>query len=515
MKPIHIDLLHPPKEEAADSDLAPRRGPQPVRRLATALAVFCVMLVGVLSYGVVAGGESVGGSFPSLSFFSTLRHLIGAEDRGLRGEDRDRVNVLLMGIGGDGHEGPELTDTILLASYQPSTGKVGLLSIPRDMAVAIPGYGERKINAANAYGEAKEEGSGPALASAVVEQTFGQPVDYYVRVDFDGFAKLVDILGGLDLYVDRSFVDASYPVLGKEKANCGSVESTNPADGTSVAQPVYGCRYESLSFREGWNHMDGATALKYVRSRHGTNGEASDFARSRRQQKIILAVKDKVLSVGTLLNPGRLNELRTALQKNIATNFETWELIRLAGVFKGFDTAKLSTRVLDASDHSPLYATSLNGAYVLLPKNDDWRPIRDAAERIFDAPAEVAVAPKPKPAFPHVEIQNGTTITGLALNISRQLSGQGYDVVKISNAAQRGYDHTVIYDLTDGKGSETLTQLQEYFKADIARASGGRLEEDNVVSKKLSLPADETEKPAATVDFLIILGEYSASLVKK
>lgn len=514
MKPIHIDLLHPPKEEAPDPEPAPRRAPRPARRLATAMAVFAVMIIGVLSYGVVAGGESAGGSFPSLSFFSTLRHLIGAEDRGLRGEDRDRVNVLLMGIGGAGHEGPQLTDTILLASYQPSTGKVGLLSIPRDMAVTIPGYGERKINGANAYGEAAASGSGPRLASTVVEQTFGQPVDYYVRVDFDGFAKLIDTLGGLDVYVDHSFVDVNYPILGKEDTNCGSVETASPG-AESAMQPVYGCRFESLSFREGWNHMDGSTALKYVRSRHGTNGEASDFARSRRQQKIILAVKDKVLSAGTLLNPVRLNELRDTLQKNIATNFETWELLRLAQVFNGFDTSKLSTRVLDASDDSPLYATSLNGAYVLLPKNDDWRPIRDAATRIFEATAEVAVAPKPKPAFARVEVQNGTTVAGLALSISRQLSSQGYDVVKISNAAERGYDHTVIYDLTDGKGSETLQQLQEYFKADVARTSGGRLTDDNAISKNLTLPADTTSKPETPVDFLVILGEHSASLVKK
>lgn len=514
MKPVHIDLLHP-HEEAPDPEPVPRRTPKPTRRLVTALAVFGVMVTSVLSYGVVAGGESAGGSFPSLSFFSTLRHLISAEDRGLRGEKLDRINVLLMGIGGAGHDGPELTDTILLASYQPSTNKVGLLSIPRDMAVAIPGFGERKINSANAYGEATMAGSGPQLASTVVEQTFGQPVDYYVRVDFDGFAKLIDTVGGLDIYVDRSFVDPSYPVLGKEETNCGNVESADPASSESVSQPTYGCRFENLSFREGWVHMDGSTALKYVRSRHGTNGEASDFARSRRQQKVILAVKDKVLSVGTLLNPLRLNELRDTLQKNIVTNFETWELLRLAQAFNGFDTSKLSTRVLDASDDSPLYATSLNGAYVLLPKNDDWRPIRDAAEHIFDAPAEVVIAPKPKPAFPHVEVQNGTTIAGLALSISQRLGGQGYDVVRISNAAQRGYDHTVIYDLTDGKGSETLQQLQEYFKADIARASGGRLTDDNAIAKKLSLPSDNTSNPEVAVDFLIILGEHSASLVKK
>src|SRR5690349_1069076 len=115
--------------------------------------------------------------------------------------------------------------------------------------------------------------------------------------------------------------------------------------------------------------MDGETALTYVRSRHGSNGEGSDFARSRRQQKVILAVKDKVFSAGTILNPARIGRILETLDANLATNLSTWELLRLADTFKDFDQTKLKSYVLDSSESSPLYATSLNGAYVLLPRN--------------------------------------------------------------------------------------------------------------------------------------------------
>ncbi len=518
MEKPKVDLLR----NTYDAPAMPKKPAVFFGRAALVVFVFAATTLSVLSYRVTLSGETSIG-LPSFSLITSISHFLHAGDRTLKGEDRDRVNILLLGIGGEGHDGPQLTDTIMLASYKPSTKHVGILSIPRDFTVSIPGYGERKINAANALGEAERPGSGPALTAQVIKNVFGQNADYYIRVDFDGFAQFIDTLGGIDLFVDRAFSDNSYPISGREITNCGQTENVDSLTGEIISQAVYTCRFTMLSFKEGWTHMDGDLALKYVRSRHGSNGEASDFARSRRQQKVLLAVKDKFLSASTLLNPAKLNQLQETFHKNISTNLETVELLRLANILRNFDSAKIVNRVLDASPDSPLYATSLNGAYVLLPKNDDWQQLRDTAEHMFDAttiaPSVTAIAPPPPPPSVPVklEIQNGTKITGLAMRFSQLLDSQGYKIVKVGNAEARGYDHTVIYDLTNGRAPEQLKNLQDYLNADVTLSAGGWLATGNIVPKEVSLsPQDYEAKPShADIDFLVILGQNSANLVKK
>jgi len=488
-------------------------------RLLLAVLIFTSIAGAAFSYQVTASSDA-GGSFPRLSLFSTLKQFVVSGDRQLEGEKDDRINLLLMGIGGEGHDGPQLTDTIIFASYQPSTKDVGMISIPRDMTVPIPGHGWRKVNHANAFGEMKEPGSGPLLATSVISETLDQKINYFVRVDFDGFAQLIDDIGGIDIYVDQSFTDYNYPTHGMAYANCGSIDQVGE-DGETVSVSTYGCRYEVLTFQEGWTHMDGDTALKYVRSRKGTNGEGSDFARARRQQKVLLAVKDKVFSAETFLNPARITRILDTLQDHIATNLDTWEMIRLANDFKDISLENVTSHVLDSSEDSPLYATSLNGAYVLLPKNDDWSAVQDLAEHIFETDALSTVMntdapPEEKPKFVRVEIQNGTKITGLAFHTSQLLDGQGYDIVKIGNAETRDYDHTAIYDLTDGKNPEALKSLRDFLDADVTLSTTGWLVSGDIIPKELTL-SSEDEKQLTTeqnIDFLIILGENSANLVR-
>jgi LCP family protein required for cell wall assembly len=478
-----------------------------------------VLVVGALtasafSYHVASGGEGES-RFPDLSVFSAIRGLMLSGERKLNGEADDRVNFLLLGVGGAGHEGPQLSDTMIFASWKPSTDAVGMISIPRDLTAPIPGYGWRKINHANAFGE-QDSGKGPELASDVVSQILDEPVHYFVRVDFDGFAKLVDDIGGLDVYVDRAFTDAAYPVNGKEDSSCGTTETILDGAGMEIAMPTYGCRFEVLSFAQGWTHMDGETVLKFVRSRHGNNGEASDFARSRRQQKIITGVKDKVLSAETLLNPARVNRIFDTLKGHIATNFETWELVRLANSLKEIDTANIVHHVLDASEESPLYATSLNGAYVLLPKNDDWRPLQAMADDVFAGEtAAVAAAPAKPPV--RVEIQNGTGIAGLAFRTSQLVDGAAFDVVKIGNAENREYEHTVIYDLTGGMKPDELRALRDQLRADVTLSATSWIASGDVIPNEVALTAEDFEALATEkkVDFLVILGEQSANLVRR
>lgn len=516
MEKMKIDLL---REKYRLDEPKPKPFSRVVKGLALALAV-CATFGAVFSYNITTSGDASG--LPPLSLFGTIRHLVGAGERGLASTEKDRVNFLLMGVGGAGHDGPQLADTILFASYKPSTKEVGIMSIPRDMAVPIPGYGWRKVNAANAFGEQKEPGAGPELASEVITSVLDQPIDYYVRVDFNGFSEIIDEVGGVTIYVDRAFTDTEYPILGKESADCGTWTEIPGEDGEPVRVPTYGCRYEALRFEEGLVHMDGATALKYVRSRHGSNGEGSDFARSRRQQKVLLAVKDQVFSSSTFLNPSRLSGIFSALNENIATNLSVPDILTLATALKDFDASTITSYTLDSSPSSPLYATSLNGAYVLLPKNDDWTPIQQVAEHLFDeTPLATTLTPntgtseeqKQQAPSIQVEIQNGTTVSGLAFRTSQLLDTQGYNVVKVGNAEDRAYEHTVIYDLTDGTHATELAALANFLKADVTRSAAGWLVSDTVVPKEISVTPDTIPTSEEDIDFLVILGSQAASLV--
>jgi len=266
--------------------------------------------------------------------------------------------------------------------------------------------------------------------------------------------------------------------------------------------------------------MDGQLALKYARSRHAFGIEGSDFARSRRQQKVILAVKDTVLSASTLLNPSRISRILETLKDNIATNMDVWEIVSLAQTFKELDTADITHHVIDASEDSPLYSTVLNGAYVLLPKNDDWSDLRNIAEDIFNPEAgttsNFASTEEDKPRFVQVEIQNGTNITGLAFQTSQLLDGQGFEVVKIGNAQTRSYEHTVIYDLTEGQRAEELKALRDYLEAEVTLSATGWMLSGDIVPQELSVTADDYNDLATEhdIDFLIILGENASSLVR-
>lgn len=497
-------------------------------RLFFVALIACGVAGVIFSYQVTTSSDGTG-NFPKLAIFSTIKQLVHT-DQLLKGEAEDRINILLMGVGGAGHDGPQLSDTMILASYKPSTKDIGLISVPRDLYVPIPGYGWRKINHANAYGEIEAVGTGPDLATKVVEDVFKQPIHYYIRVDFDGFAELIDELGGLDINVENAFTDPTYPTVGKEDADCGTFTESTNEEGEVIAVPDYSCRFEVLRFKEGPMHMDGTTALKYVRSRHGTNGEGSDFARSRRQQLILLAVRERVLSASTLLNPAKMSRILDTLRENIATNVETPEMVKFAQIAKEANTDTLKNHVLDTSNESPLYATNRNGAYVLLPKNDDWSSLERISTNIFldsplDAPYTKSVAKNTtentknteasKPIL--VEIQNGTSVSGLAYRTSQIIDGQGFSVRRVGNADTKGYEETFIYDFTNGKYPQELKVLSEYLGAELIlspagwRATGGKAIPAELIVKQTDFSnlANDTD-----VDFLVILGQNSSEIIR-
>ncbi len=485
MSDFNVDFL----KKKYDSDSTQRR---PISFFGR---VFLIMLiVSAVSAAALSHQIGMGGDEENLSFFDTIKMLVSSSDKLLAGEDEDRINFLAMGIGGEGHDGPELTDTIIFSSYRPSTDEVGMLSVPRDLTIYVPGYEWRKVNHINAYGEAEEEGTGPEFAAEVLGGVLGQEIHYWVKIDFSGFADLIDDVGGVDIYVERSFTDNEYPT-----------------DDYLV---------QTISFEEGWQHMDGETALQFARSRHGNNGEGSDFARAERQQKIMMAVKDKTLSARTLLNPAKVNRIISTLGDHIQTNMSTWQILRLASLARDVDPETIQNHVLDNSSDGVLYNEMINGAYVLLPKNDDWGAVRRVAANVFnegDSNYIAELPPEEDSGLVRLEIQNGTTITGYAFMTSQVLGGQGFEIVSIGNAEERAHEQTIVYDLTNGEQPDELALIQEYLAADIYTEEEGWIYADEVEAREITL---EPENPLLStseenIDFLIILGEASADLVMR
>lgn len=278
-----------------------------------------------------------------------------------------RTNVLLLGVGGSVHEAADLTDTIIFASINIKTGDTVMISIPRDVWLETL---RAKINTAYHYGEEREEG-GFELAKKSVIEVIGQPIDYTFLLDFEGFLQAIDLVEGITVYVDRSFDDYRYPIKGKGDDEC---------DGDSE----YKCRYEHLHFDAGPQEMDGKTALKFVRSRNAEGEEGTDFARSQRQQKVINALKDKIISAGVLMNPNKLQGLSEVAKKYIQSEpqLKDEEIASFANIMLRFIRNKSQIRTLSldvGTEESPGFLVNpevseeYDYQWVLTPRVGDWQ----------------------------------------------------------------------------------------------------------------------------------------------
>lgn len=283
-------------------------------------------------------------------------------------ETSGRTNILILGIAGGNHDGANLTDTMIFLSVDTKTYAMTMVSIPRDIWVDSL---KSKINSAYEFGEEKRKGGGLILTKAVVEDTLGQPVHYALLINFSGFTKMIDRLGGLDIEIENSFDDPKYPIAGLENDLC---------DG----DPEYLCRYERLHFDKGLQTMNGEQALKYVRSRQAEGDEGTDFARSRRQQKMLTSFKNKILSYKILLSPGKILALQKEFGENVSTDIQTSEIDDLLKISRKLNSSKIKTLVLDTGDEKTgregllinPSAWEYKGAWVLVPKAGNWGEIQ-------------------------------------------------------------------------------------------------------------------------------------------
>jgi len=473
MKPLKINFLdnRGPNYDRGETN-------RPAKFLLS-LAIFAGLFAFSFGIGRLSLSESASAALATIGNlpFIAQMHLIVSPDRQMAGEADDRINILLLGMGGEGHDGPLLTDTIVLMSLKPSTSQVALMSIPRDLLVPLTKYGWRKINAANAFGELEAAGRGADVSRTALEGLFGMDIPYYVRIDFNGFREIIDDLGGIDVYVDKSFTDRNYPTTDH--------------------------KVQTVSFAAGWQNLNGEEALKYSRSRHGNNGEGSDFARAKRQQKVLAAIKEKVMTFQVVKNPAMVSNLLADLQSNIATNLGVGDILRLAKFGRSIDPSTLIHKVIDDRPGSPLVAGQYGGAYVLVPRNDDWTGLRELASGVFNSETDlkIEVMPgkttaganrtEPTQTKPRVEILNGSGETGLARDVAGKLTSLGFTVVRIGNAETFAFDRTMVYDLTNGAISRSIANLKEAMNDDRI---------DTKPSRRLS-PADRTG-----IDSVVILG---------
>lgn len=442
--------------------------------------VIAVVVIGLIFSGKILMSSQNGTNwFTSSGLFGKLKHLVPLSDKTLKGEDNDRVNILLLGIGGGDHDGANLTDTIMLASFQPSTKQVSLISIPRDMVAPVSNW--QKVNSINAYAEKDAPGSGGETTATAFTELLQTPINYYVRVDFSGFAKIIDELGGIEVNVENTLDDYSYPILGEE-------ENSN-----------YYARYEHLHIEKGLQTMSGSLALKFARSRHALSSEGSDFARARRQQLVLQAVKDKLISSKTLLNPVVIARLVSELNKNISTNLNAWEMLRIWEMFKDVDKSQIINKVLsDAPDGLLISGKGENGAYILTPRTGNFSEVRNLVGNIFATSTAAIVGTPTKKIIritddARVIVLNGTWISGLAGKISVMLEQSGFNILKTANSPERDYTKTTVYSLS------TTTVKDKSLKT---------LKSITGAAQSYDFPAwvSDYQDASTTPDFLLVIG---------
>ncbi len=378
--------------------------------------VLYLFLDSVTSRLASAGGmplplPSVGGVtlVPNIEGVPTPTEATGSGEVGVPG--KRRVNFLLLGIDQrDDEKGvPTRSDTIIVVSLDRVNKTAAMISFARDLWMEIPGYGENRINVPNFLGDAyKYPGGGPALAVKTLEQNFGLDIDYYARIDFRGFEKIVDTLGGVDIDVENAIDDWEYPTEDYETMH--------------------------IYIPAGRQHMNGKVALQYARSRH----TESDFGRARRQQKLLLAIRDRALALDVI---PKLPTLVGTLWNMVLTDVPSSEFLRLAALLKDVDAKNVASLVVDTKLAQPYVGEG--GADLLLP---DKPAIRKAIGALLVDPAVKSEGAK-------IEVINGTSKTGLATKTGEYLTTHGFDVAKVSSADRSDYKQTQIVVTGDKKGT--------------------------------------------------------------
>jgi len=370
----------------------------------------------------------------------------------LKGERQGQINILVLGRGGEGHSGADLTDTIMLLMIRNKEKRIGMLSIPRDLWVETKGYGGSKINAV--YSQAKNAGESDRKAIGLledhVEDITGYDPDYYALIDFAGLSEIIDTLDGVTVNVDTAFTDTLH----------------------------------NIDYPKGPNKFTGDEAVMYTRARYATGGEGSDFQRADRQQDLILAIKDKAMTSETLFSPGKISDLSKQYKKHIITDISVRNLSRMK-VLAGDLSDENTIKAVYSTSNVLVSGTSSGGAYILQPKSGDWSETQAFAKNIFED-------------NPTVQVLNGTKEVGKAKDVSQELRASGHNLLQAMDADKNTYINTLIYDNSGGKYSEIAKDLAKKYDGKIVKNKVYEEAESDIV-----VILGQGEKKTSLVDKLL------------
>lgn len=333
-----------------------------------------------------------------------------------------QTNILLIGTGGEDHDGANLTDTIIVASIDYENKVVPMLSIPRDFYIMDR---QQRINSVyDTEIRINESDNGIKILRETVEDITGLKIQYYAKVDFNGFVKIVDALNGVDIYVEDAIYDPYYP----------------------KDETIY---FETFKLDAGWQLLDGETALKYARSRKTT----SDFDRAKRQQQLLFALKEKALSLEILTNAGKIGDIYNSVDDSIETDLSLAEIIELGSIAKDFQKENIYPLVLndDPTECGGLVYTParefFSGASVLLPAGNDYEYVHFFVNTTFKNIQNISHSTD------EIQVLNGTKVPGLAYEGLNVLSRFCLPVVYYGNASDRSLETSTIYYEPDEEGN--------------------------------------------------------------
>lgn len=434
-----------------------------VRSVAVAIVLLLIGTAGLFGYSFLKASKIFHGNGEGAAALDE-----NVDPAKLKGEGDGRINILILGKGGPGHEAPDLTDTLLLASIDPVQNEAALLSVPRDLYVEDKNGYATKINAiysnakqaefARSNNQEQSEVAGLNAIEEAVTEVLGVPVHYYAMVDFIAFQKAIDVVGGLDIQVKEPLYDWSVAWL----------LNGNP-----------------LVADEGLQTMDGKRALLYARSRMGS--ARGDFDRTERQRDILVALQKEVLSSSTLANPKKLYDLLGAFGDNVRTDLNGIdEVKRLFEIGQNIGQDKIVS--VSLADDPVLVTTDFINEQSIV------RPIAglNEYEDIHTFVRNTLRDARLKQENSRVVILNGTTTPGLATAREKELKSYGYNVVSVDNAPTSDYVSSRLISLNPA--------AHKYTESYLTKRLG--LNAENVTIEGIPTPDQ--------ADFVIILGSDEA-----
>ncbi len=425
--------------------------PRPKHRVITVKLVMWFVLIAVV--GVVAW-IGISGALAIKSIVATNNNdgepkavlHASLKPADVQTEGDSRINILLAGIGGPGHAGPDLTDTLEVYSIDPVNKTAAVLSIPRDLYVTLPDGSKSKINAVNTQGTvyckkhtcAAGVDPGGTAMEATIGDLLGIKISYFVRINFQGFQQLVDTLGGVQINVTERLDDPFYP-----------------------DDKTFG--YAPLHIKAGLQTMNGATALKFARSRE----TSSDFQRAKRQQQVIAAIRDKALTAGILANPAKITQILNVLGKNIKTDIQPSDLSTLIGLVKDINSDATTTFVLDTAPTSPLTSVSdPRAGYIIYPRKglSDFSEVKLFVDGALKDPYVTKEAAT-------IAIVNASGKPATGTSVQTILKTLGYNVISLTTATEVQTSSTVT---NNSRKPYSTTLLQKRLGAGFTKAVTGQ-----------------------------------------